>query len=100
MKYATILIFAGLTFVFLSSCSVDSSDNHNFTFGTVKYIELEGGFFGIETDGGEKFNPVNLEEKYRRDGLNIVFKYQEAEEQMSIQMWGKLIEITEIKLVE
>ena len=63
---------------------------------TVKYIELEGGFYGIETDDGESYLPLNLSEEYEEDGLRIVFKMKSRPDVMTTRMWGKTIEITEI----
>lgn len=32
--------------------------------GTVKYIDLEGGFFGIIGDSGKNYDPINLSEEF------------------------------------
>ncbi len=63
---------------------------------TVKYIELEGGFYGIETDDGDSYLPLNLSEEYEEDGLRIVFKMKSRPDVMTTRMWGKTIEILEI----
>ena len=42
--------------------------------GTIEYIPLEGGFYGIVTDEGEKYLPLNLPEEFMKDGLRIWFK--------------------------
>ena len=63
--------------------------------GTVVYKELEGGFFAIESDDGKKFNPVNLPETFRTDGLKVSVSAQPYEG-MSAHMYGTLIEIVDI----
>ncbi len=65
--------------------------------GTIKFINLEGGFFGIIADDGSKYNPLNLPNKYQRDGLGVSFEGKLRTDMMSINMWGKLIEIINIK---
>ena len=67
--------------------------------GTVKYIPLEGGFYGIESEKGEKYLPLNLPDKFKKDGLKVWFKAK-PKKGAAIQMWGKPVEILEIKKVE
>lgn len=64
--------------------------------GTVVYKELEGGFFAIESDDGTKFNPVNLPEAFRKDGLKVTVSAAQPYEGMSAHMYGTLIEIVDI----
>ena len=65
--------------------------------GTVKFIDLEGGFFGIIADDGSKYKPVNLPERYQKDCLKVRFEGKFRTDLMGIYMWGKLIEIINIK---
>ncbi|MEM8485185.1 MAG: hypothetical protein AAF564_06525 [Bacteroidota bacterium] len=64
---------------------------------TVRFIELEGGFYGIESDAGDSYLPINLAEEYKEDGLRIVFTMKSRPDIMTTKMWGKTIEITEIQ---
>ena len=66
--------------------------------GTVKYIPLEGGFYGIETDKGEKYLPLNLPDEFKKDGLRVQFKAK-LKKVAAIQMWGTPVEILKIKKV-
>jgi len=61
--------------------------------GTVRYISLEGGFYGIETDTGVRLNPVNLPEGLQRNGLGVRGKYVKAGDVAGIQMWGTPVEV-------
>ena len=67
--------------------------------GTIKYIPLEGGFYGIETEKGEKYLPLNLPAEFKKDGLKVWFKAK-PKKGATIQMWGKPVEILEIKVIE
>ncbi|RKZ02381.1 MAG: hypothetical protein DRQ10_00100, partial [Candidatus Hydrothermota bacterium] len=69
------------------------------TNGTVRYIPLEGGFYGIETDKGEKYLPFNLPDEFKKDGLRVWFKAK-PKEAATFHMWGKPVEILEIKSIE
>ena len=67
--------------------------------GTVQYIDLEGGFYGIVDDDGNKYDPVNLPDEYKEDGLRVKFSGCILKDQVSIHMWGTLIELTDIQEV-
>lgn len=89
--------------VIASSCSRANSGaalingNNGSTFGIVRYVELEGGFYGIITDKGVRHNPVNLHVDFRVDSLRISYKYKTLQDVASIQMWGTSVEILEIR---
>ncbi len=53
-------------------------------------ISAEGGFYGIVTDKGEEF---------KKDGLKVWFEAK-PKKAPTIQMWGKPVEILEIKHIE
>ena len=41
--------------------------------GTVVFQAMEGGFFGIIDDDGNRYDPVDLDDGLKRDGLRIRF---------------------------
>lgn len=65
--------------------------------GTVQYIEVEGGFYGIVADDGRQFDPRDLNESYKEDGLRVHFRLREVEDAVSIRMWGTIVEIISIE---
>ncbi len=64
--------------------------------GTVQYIDLEGGFYGIVADDGTRYLPLNLPGDFSEDGLAIEFTGFVREDVATIQQWGTPLEITEI----
>jgi len=42
--------------------------------GTIRYVNLEGGYYNIFADNGRAYYPVNLPREYRRHGLRIAFR--------------------------
>jgi len=100
-----ILIAVGILGIFLLSAFLigwnfqKTSEKEIVATGTIKYIPLEGGFYGIETDKGEKYFPLNLSEEFKKEGLRVWLKAK-PKKVATIQMWGKPIEILEIKLTE
>lgn len=64
--------------------------------GTVRYVSIEGGFFGIVADNGKGYDPVNLPREYAKDGLRIAFQAVPIEGGVSIHMWGTIVRIVKI----
>lgn len=78
---------------------VVSQENLIRTTGTVVYMNLEGGFYGIAGDDNVNYDPLNLKEEFREDGLEVEFTAYPAEDMASFHMWGQIVEIRSIKAV-
>lgn len=68
--------------------------------GTVHFIELEGGFFGIIADDGTRYEPINLPEECRQDGLRVHLLARARDDYASIFMWGTIVEIVSIEALD
>jgi len=64
--------------------------------GTITYIGVEGGFYGIVTNKYH-YDPINLSSKFKEDGLRVKFKAKIRKDLYSIHMWGIIIELTYVK---
>lgn len=67
---------------------------------TVKYIELEGGFYGLLTKDGKKLLPKNLAKDYLTDGTIISFRMVPMDDVMTTQQWGTLVMVSDVALVK
>ncbi|MBA7603669.1 hypothetical protein ES703_10784 [subsurface metagenome] len=67
--------------------------------GIIKYVDLEGGFYGIIADD-KHYVPVNLSKEFEMDGLKVKFKAKIRKDLVSIHMWGILIELTHINKIK
>jgi len=67
---------------------------------TVKYLDFEGGFFGLLGKGGEKLLPMNLAKKYQVDGSVLKVRGHIIEGMMTTQQWGTAFEVTDVELVK
>ncbi len=65
--------------------------------GTVQHIPLEGGFYGIVAEDGRRYDPINLPEAFRQDGLEVACRIRTVPDRASFHMWGQLVEIIEIR---
>lgn len=64
--------------------------------GTIVYEDLEGGFYTLIDGDGQFYTPINLDEKYKKDGLKVKVTAIAAEDMMGIHMRGKMITIQSI----
>ena len=97
-----------LLFFILSACchpvssatenlpEVRPADQIHFT-GTVRHQELEGGFFGLVADDGRRFDPVDLPESFRREGLRVQVTGRLLPASIGFHMWGTRISIVQIE---
>jgi hypothetical protein len=67
---------------------------------TVKYLEMEGGFYGLVSDKGDKFLPRNLAKEYQLPGTQLKVKGEVIKGMITIQQWGKVFNITDVELVK
>jgi len=64
--------------------------------GTVRFLDLEGGFYGIVADDSSRYDPGELDPRLRRDGLRVRFDLRKLEGAMSIRQWGTLVTVVRI----
>ncbi len=91
------LLLVALTVATLVGCGREEAISAT---GTVKFVELEGGFYGIVGDDGKKYDPINLEQTYQEDGLRVRFQAKIRQDISSIHMWGTIIELTKIETLK
>ena len=65
--------------------------------GTVRHLELEGGLFVIRDASGTQYNPLNLPDAYKQDGLAVEVQARRRDDAASIGMVGPMIEILRIR---
>ncbi len=68
--------------------------------GTVKFIDIEGGFYGIISDDGTKLDPLNLSVDYQEDGLRIKAGISIKKNVVTIRMWGTPVQINQIQKID
>lgn len=61
--------------------------------GTVTYINLATGFWGIMGEDGQEWRPINMPEQLKLEGRKVEIKAIGVDEGASIFMWGTPIRI-------
>lgn len=65
--------------------------------GKVVFVQLEGGFWGIVAEDGQRYDPHSLAPMFQKEGILVRVKARVSDRVVQIHMWGKPIEILKIK---
>ncbi len=65
--------------------------------GTVRHLPIEGGVWVIQDAGGTSYNPTNLPDAVRQDGLAVEAEARRRDDMVSIGMVGALVELVRIR---
>ena len=64
---------------------------------SVRYVDLEGGFWGLEATTGELYELQHeMPEEFQKDGMKVEVKLELTQE-ASFRMWGQTALIIEIR---
>jgi inhibitor of cysteine peptidase len=86
--------------LFVGCCGKKNMESATTITGTIKLLPLEGGFYGIAGDDGVNYDPINLADEFKQDGLRVKVIARERNDMAGFHMWGKYIEILEIKPIK
>lgn len=65
--------------------------------GTVHHLTIEGGLFVIRDGHGVQYDPTNLPERFRKDGMLVEVEAQRRDDMASIGMVGPIIALRRIR---
>lgn len=65
--------------------------------GTVRWFEVEGGFYAIEGDDHTTYDPLSLPKEFQKDQLRVYFEARIREDLMGTHMVGPLVELLTIR---
>jgi hypothetical protein len=70
--------------------------------GTIRYKNLEGGFWGLEGNDGNKYMPSGLNKALLVDGMvvEVVGIIEEDEGLMTIQQYGRIFKVKNSKMID
>ncbi|MFX0003982.1 MAG: hypothetical protein ACFE9C_10460 [Candidatus Hodarchaeota archaeon] len=81
-----------------TNTSKNSDQDLIYDTGVIIYLNFEGGFFGIKSDDGKNYDPINLPPEFAIDGLKVLF-IGEKLDLASFHMWGIIIRIIFIQKI-
>jgi hypothetical protein len=71
--------------------------NHVNGTGTIKFLHFEGGFYGIVSDDGKRYDPTALDQEFQIDSLRVKFEVEPLHGMATIHMWGTPVSIIHIE---
>ncbi len=77
----------------LQACGLTGPDVD--ALGTVRFVDVEGGCWVIETET-ERYEPINLELELQREGMEVFFQAELRPDLASVCQVGVLVELTNI----
>ena len=99
-KLWVIIIMIGVVFVLIGAFALSSQFTTNdgliHSKGTVKYLSFEGGFYGIVGDDGKNYDPINMPQEFKVDGLRVQF-VANITNYLSFHMWGYVVKLVSIE---
>jgi hypothetical protein len=66
--------------------------------GTIRRVELEGGFFAIRGEDGVTYDPTNLPAQFQKDGIQIEADARRRDDRAGIHMTGPIVDLVRIRL--
>jgi hypothetical protein len=67
--------------------------------GTVKYMSIEGGFYGIAGDNGKNYDPIKLDKSFCAENLRVKVQGIGRNDLTSTHNWGTILEIKNIEII-
>lgn len=61
--------------------------------GKVVYQNFSGGFWGIVSDSGKEYRPVNFLNQLKKKGARVDIVIKKVKDEVSIFMWGEPVKI-------
>lgn len=78
--------------------SATASDSTVTGTGTIDYIDLEGGFYAIVADSGERYDPgATLPEDFHQDGLRVRFEVTPQPGAITTRQWGTRVVVESVE---
>ncbi|MBN1195308.1 MAG: hypothetical protein JXA08_08205 [Methanomicrobiaceae archaeon] len=65
--------------------------------GTITFVPEDGGFYGIVTEGGARYRPLNLDDPYRAPGVRVIFAAKVRTDRIEIGQWGLPVDLITIR---
>lgn len=65
--------------------------------GTVRFLDIEGGCWGIFGEDGVTYEPLGIPREFLKDGLKVRAAVKLRPDLLSICMIGTIVEVLEIK---
>lgn len=67
--------------------------------GTIRYMNLEGGFYLIVSDDGTRYDPLGLDPAFQREGLRVRYVVRPRPGGVTVHMVGTTVDVLQIEAI-
>ena len=67
--------------------------------GIIEYIDLEGGFWGVRTDSGQKYIPIDIPDLLKKEGQAVILTAEKVKDAAGLHQWGTYIRILSFEVL-
>jgi hypothetical protein len=100
LRYGLILLIIGTCFgAVIVSFIYGSNNKYILGTGEIEYYPDDGGFYGVISDNGIHYEPINLPDEFKIDGLRALFIFKLPDDSTSYHLWLRIVELIDIKVV-
>lgn len=97
MPLLRLMPLLAVAFLALAACSTATSPNSTRNVNaTVRYLNLEGGFYALVGDDSVTYEPRNLAREFQRDGLRVSVRLEIQRDMVSFRQVGPIVDIVAI----
>lgn len=94
---SSLFLCACLAIVSAVSCRNATEPVSTQIVATVEFLNVEGGCWSLLASDGVRYEPVDLGEEFRADGLRVTATVRPLEDVGSVCQVGKIVEIESIR---
>lgn len=73
MRSMAIILAVLVLLAALAGCGGGGGSSDISGNGTITLVQVEGGFYGIQSDDGQKYDPSNLQAPFQQNGMRVHF---------------------------
>lgn len=96
MRKANFFFVFLVIFIFVLNCLSAQELSRIEAKGKVMFFNLEGGFYGIITENGSQYTPLNLKDEFKQDNLKVYFRGILRPDVVTTYNWGESIQLEDI----
>jgi hypothetical protein len=96
-RRSSLFLGASLAVASAVSCSDTTEPDSTQIVATVEFLNVEGGCWTLLACDGVRYEPANLADRFREDGLQVAATVRPIEEVASVCQVGTIVEIEGIR---
>jgi hypothetical protein len=80
-----------------SATGTNSVDDTTVVTATVRFFQIEGGFYALRTDQNVVYDPTKLASSFQHDGLRVRARVRFRDDLVSFHAVGRIVDVLQIE---